>query len=123
MATQAEEERVRKIQDEFLVTTGYNFEGYHIERYIDVISAGVVQGTGIFAEFSADVNDLFGLESQSFAGKVSVCREAAMKMLESKAISIGANALLGIDFDMSTLRNNMISIMVTGTAVYISKQQ
>lgn len=38
-------------EDDMLITTGYNFEGYVITQYIDVISASVVLGTGIFSSF------------------------------------------------------------------------
>lgn len=44
-------------EDDMLITTGYNFEGYVITQYIDVISASVVLGTGIFSSFGAAVAD------------------------------------------------------------------
>lgn len=46
-----------------LITTGYNFEGHVITQYIDVISASVVLGTGIFSSFGA----AFAVKSASFA--------------------------------------------------------
>ena len=41
--------------------------------------------------------------------------------LKEKAIRNKANALIGIDFETSTFRNNMIGVMVMGTAVIIEK--
>ena len=45
-----------------------------------------------------------------------------MNKLKEKAIRNKANALIGIDFETSTFRNNMIGVMVMGTAVIIKKK-
>ena len=124
----AQEERQAYIQDHytelsnnFLMTTGYDFQGYIIEEYLGVISEGVVQGTGWLSELSADFNDLFGTESNTFAEKMKMCREAALERIKRSAIQKNSNALIAIDFDTMTFRNNMIGIMATGTAVRIKK--
>lgn len=105
----------------FLMTTGNSFSGYEITDYLGIVSDGVVQGTGWISEISADWNDLFGTESNTFAKKMKICREAALQKAKDSAIRLGANALLSIDFETSTFRNNMIGIMVTGTAVKVEK--
>ena len=103
------------------MTTTHNFEGYKIIKYLDVISDGVVQGTGFLSELSADWNDFFGTESNTFAGKMIKCREAAINKLKMQALRMHANAIIGIDYDTMTFRNNMIGIMATGTAVIVEK--
>lgn len=107
--------------DSSMMTTGYNFEGYKIARYLGVVSDGVVQGTGWLSELSADFNDLFGTASNTFAKKMERCRKAALKKIYTKAKRLGANAMIGISYETMTLRNNMIGIMATGTAVFVEK--
>lgn len=110
-----------RLLHEMQLTTGYNFEGYRITKYLGILSGGVVQGTGFLSELSADVNDLFGTESNTFAEKMMKCREAALEKLKKEAHLKQANAIIGVTFDTMTFRNNMIGILATGTAVVIEK--
>ncbi|MBR5287023.1 MAG: heavy metal-binding domain-containing protein [Clostridia bacterium] len=105
----------------FLMTTGNDFNGYEIKEYLGIISDGVIQGTGWLSELSADINDILGSESNTFAKKLRMCRESALEKIKRAAIEKNANALVSVDFETMTLRNNMIGVMVSGTAVRIEK--
>lgn len=54
------DEHYNEISKHFLMSTGNDFSGYEIIDYLGIVSGGVVQGTGWLAEFSVDINDLFG---------------------------------------------------------------
>ena len=123
-AKRLEEERKKhheELSNAFMMTTGNDFSGYEIIVYFGIVSEGVVQGTGWLSELSADLNDIFGTESNTFAHKMKMCREAALQKAKDTAIRKGANALVSVDFETMTFRNNMIGIMVAGTAVKIKK--
>lgn len=117
----AVENNVPDLPEDFMMTTGHNFEGYRIRKYLGVVSDGTVQGTGWLSELSADFNDFFGTDSNTFSKKMESCRKAALKKICIKAKKMGANAMLGIDYETMTFRNNMIGVMATGTAVYVEK--
>lgn len=40
-----------------LQTTGYNFDGYRIVKYLKVVSSEVVLGTGLFSSIGSSVAD------------------------------------------------------------------
>ena len=113
------EYHIRK--QEFKITTGYNFEKFDIVDYKDIISAEVVLGTGIFSELNAQISDLFGTKASEFEGKIAIAKSKAMENLKHKALNRGTNAIIGVDFDLMTLSNNMIVVPVNGTAVKIEK--
>lgn len=115
-------EKVLKEQVEnFLMTTGYNFEEYKIVKYNKVICAETVMGTGFFSEFSAGLSDFFGVEDDAFASKLDEARSSATHKLIHKAIKIEANAILGVDFDYVLFNKNMIAVIANGTAVTVEK--
>lgn len=115
----AKEKQERK--SNFQCTTGYNFEGYKIIEYKDIISSEVVLGTGFFSEVSAQIDDFFGTTSSPYEKKISDAKNVAKDKLVFEAVEIGANAVIGIDFDIMTIGNNMIVVSVNGTAVVIEK--
>lgn len=106
----------------FKTTNGYNFEGYHISDYLNIVSAETVLGTGFLSELSSQISDVFGTNSGMFEGKIATAKDMAVKNLVDKALDAGANALIGVDFDLMTLSNNIIVVSANGTAVVIDKK-
>lgn len=103
------------------ITTGYDFDGYKISDYRGIISGESVIGTGLFSEMLAACSDLMGMNSDSFSQKMRAVKTNALEQLRLQAIEIGANAIIGIDFDYITFGNNMIGVSANGTAVQIEK--
>lgn len=116
-----EQDTLKKLAESQLLTTGYDFSGYKIIKYIGVISGEVVLGTGFLSEFSASFSDLFGAESSAFADKLETAKDAAIKKLTLKSAEKGGNAIIGIDFDYLTFASNMVGVVVNGTSVMIEK--
>lgn len=104
-----------------MVTTGYNFEGYKIIKYLEVISGEVVLGTGFLSEFSASLADFLGTGSEMFANKLDLAKKIAKDKLISKSAMLGGNAIIGVDFDYITFSNNMIGVIANGTSVIVEK--
>ena len=52
------------------------------------------------SEFSADVNDLFGTESNTFANKMKMCRDSALQKAKDAAIrrECGSGSVKGLIF-------------------------
>lgn len=111
-----------ELLERIFITTGYNFQGYDITKYLGVLSGDVVIGTGMLTEISASLSDFLGLNSEKFAMKMEEGKNIATKKLLKKALTLGADGVIGIDFDYITFSNNMIGVSVNGTAVNFSKK-
>ena len=105
------------------ITTGFNFDGYRVTKYISVISGNVVLGTGLLSEFIGSINDVLGTTSTPFENKMEKAKEIALEKLINKSATIGGNALIGVDFDFFTLSNNMMAVSANGTSVVIEESQ
>lgn len=114
-------EEIKKKRKSFLVNTGYHFEGYKIIEYLDLVHGEIVLGTGFYSELSASISDLFGGSAKAFEGKISRAKRLAQEQMIINAMTFNANAIIGIDFDITTFSNNMIGVSVNGTAVVIEK--
>lgn len=112
-------QQLKEIEENHVITTGYNFDGYCIKAYKGVISGSVVLGTGFLSELGASISDLFGSQSEMFSMKLETARESALKNLVKKSVQSGGNAIIGIDFDYITFSNNMIGVVANGTSVEI----
>lgn len=111
-----------EFQKNFKMTTGYNFEGYDIIDYKNIISREIVVGTGVFSELDAGISDLLGMRASGYEGKIAEAKLAALNYLKNDAAKLNANAIIGIDYDITTIGNNMIIVSANGTAVEIRKK-
>lgn len=115
------ENEIREKRKNFLINTGYNFEGYKITKYLDLVHGEIVLGTGFYSELSASISDILGISTKAFEGKISQAKRLAQEQMIVNALAINANAIIGIDFDITTFSNNMIGVSVNGTAVVVEK--
>jgi uncharacterized protein YbjQ (UPF0145 family) len=107
----------------FMLTTANEFSGYDILEYKGVIASEVVLGTGFFSEFGAGLADFFGMESEEFSGKLEHIRSACLERLIVKAMEKEADAIIALDFDYNMFNNNIIGLIINGTAVKIKKKK
>lgn len=117
-------EQQRQLEEKtktFMCTMGYNFEGYAIEEYLDIVHSEIVLGTGINPEFAASVSYHLSTTSSLFESSLSQAKESVKNQLVVKSISKGANAVIGLDFDVHLLNNNVFLVSSNGTAVRIKK--
>lgn len=117
-----EEQTAKKsFLENYMLTTGYDFSGYRITKYIGIVSGQVVLGTGFLSEFTASFADFFGEESNKFAEKLEKAKNAAVEKLIIKSADKGGNAVIGVDFDYITFHGNMIGVVANGTSVIIEE--
>lgn len=102
-----------------ILTTTPNIEGKQITNYYGVVSGEVITGINFVKDFFASVRNVIGGRTRSYEDELTEARETALRELEKRALSIGANAVIGIDIDYEVLGsgNNMLMVIASGTAV------
>jgi uncharacterized protein YbjQ (UPF0145 family) len=72
-------------------------------------------------DLGAGLRNVFGGRSQGYEEELLAARKEALKEMESRARSAGANAIVGVDVDYEVLGadNGMLMVSVSGTAVVI----
>lgn len=104
-----------------IITTTNAIEGKRILEYKGIVFGEVISGVNFIKDFAAGLTNFFGGRSGSYEGELIQARENALKELENRAISIGANAVIGVDIDYEVLGQggNMLMVTASGTAVVI----
>ena len=111
---------------DILTTTTNSIDGASVVKYIKLVSVNVVVGTNFFSDFGASFTDFFGGLSDTYQGKLEKIYNVGINKIKTKAISLGANAILGIkiDFDeISGKGKSMFMLSVLGTAVLLKYQE
>lgn len=102
-----------------LLTTTPTIQGREIIEYKGVIFGEVISGVDFVRDLAAGLTNIFGGRSNSYEDELVSARQQAMKELEQRAESLGANAVVGIDIDYEVLgsNNGMLMVTASGTAV------
>lgn len=104
-----------------IVTTTPSIEGKTIREYKGIVVGEVISGVDFVKDIAASFTNFFGGRSQSYEGELIQARESAIREMEQRALSMGANAIVGVGINYEVLGqgNNMLMVTVSGTAVVI----
>jgi uncharacterized protein YbjQ (UPF0145 family) len=102
----------------FLATIVPNGEGARVEKYLGVVNGEAIIGANIFRDMFSTVRDVVGGRAGGYERALSGARDAALKDMMEAAKELGADGIVGIDFDYEVLgeTNGMMMVAVSGTA-------
>ncbi len=104
-----------------IITTTPSVEGKTIQEYKGIVFGEVISGVDVIKDIAAGLTNFFGGRSGSYEGELIEARNAALREMESRALTMGANAIVGVDVDYEVLgqASNMLMVTVSGTAVTV----
>jgi len=107
-----------------LLTTTNTIEGYQIKHYLGLVTGDTIIGANIFKDFLASITDIVGGRSASYEKVLKEAKAQAEAELVQTAMAMGANAVIGIDFDYEVLgKGSMLMVSMTGTAVIYNERK
>ncbi len=100
-----------------IITTTHNVEGRTIERYLGLVAGEAIMGANVIRDLLASVTDIVGGRSGAYEAKLNQARTIAVDEMIDKARRLGADAVVGIDIDYEVIREGMLMVAASGTAV------
>jgi uncharacterized protein YbjQ (UPF0145 family) len=102
-----------------IVTTTPTIQGKEIKQYLGIVTGEAIMGANIVKDIFASITDIVGGRSAAYEKELTRARSIAVGEMEENAASLGANAVVGIDLDYETVREGMLMVTVSGTAVAV----
>ena len=103
----------------FLATVVPDTDSVRIAKYLGVVNGEAIIGANIFRDMFSSVRDVVGGRAGGYERALSGARDAAVEDMIEVAKEMGANGIIGLDFDYEVLgeSNGMLMVAVSGTAV------
>jgi len=103
----------------FLATVVPAGDGARVARFLGVVHGEAIIGANIFRDMFSSVRDVVGGRAGGYERALSGARDAAVEDMVVAARELGADGVVGIDFDYEVLgeTNGMMMVAVSGTAV------
>jgi uncharacterized protein YbjQ (UPF0145 family) len=102
-----------------IVTTTPTIEGKKIIEYKGIVTGEAIMGANIVRDIFASITDIVGGRSAAYESKLSEARKVALEEMENNASDLSANAIVGVDLDYEVVREGMLMVTSSGTAVVI----
>ena len=103
----------------FLSTVHPSGDGPRVGQYLGLVNGEAIIGANIFRDLFSSVRDVVGGRAGGYERALSGARDAALQDMLEAARELGADGIIGIDFDYEVLgeTNGMMMVAVSGTAV------
>lgn len=102
-----------------IISTTAVIEGKPVRDYLGVVSGEAIMGANVFRDIFASITDVIGGRSGAYESQLKKARQIALREMEQEALGMGGNAIIGVDLDYEVVREGMLMVTASGTAVRI----
>ncbi|MFQ5869021.1 MAG: YbjQ family protein [Candidatus Zixiibacteriota bacterium] len=102
-----------------LITTTPTIQGKEIKEYLGIVNGEAILGANIIRDIFASITDIVGGRSGAYETELNKARDIAIEEMWEKAAALGANAIVGVDIDYEVVREGMLMVAASGTAVRV----
>ena len=101
------------------VTTGFQFDGYRVARYLGVVRGLTVRSRSVVGNTLAGFQTIFGGNITIYTELCERARQDAFELMLEHARQMGANAVIGMHYDANEVMAGVTEVLAYGTAVVI----
>lgn len=102
-----------------IVSTTNVIEGRPVRQYHGIVTGEAIMGANIVRDIFASVTDIVGGRSGAYEKKLREARDLAIREMCEQARGLGADAVIGVDLDYEVVREGMLMVSASGTAVQL----
>jgi len=109
-----------KERQPMIVVTTPTISGYEIVKVLGTVHGLTVRTRGIGGKFIAGIESAFGGEVTAYTSECEKARKESLNRMIENAKNLGANAIVGADFETSEILQSSATIFSAyGTAVVV----
>jgi uncharacterized protein YbjQ (UPF0145 family) len=105
-----------------MTTTAFVLEGYRTTRNLGVVRGVTVRSRSVFGTIGASLQTLVGGNITLLSELCERTREEAFRLMLEHAAQLGANAVIGIDYDATEVMQGVTEVLCYGTAVVVTPE-
>jgi uncharacterized protein YbjQ (UPF0145 family) len=103
-----------------IIVTSNDIPGYRIDAVFGEVMGLTVRSANAFAGFTASIRAIGGGELPEMTSALYASRREVMQRMVTEAETRGANGIIGMRFDTSSIGATWTEVCAYGTAVYIA---
>ena len=109
--------------NEILLTTTPTLPGYRVKKVLGIVHGMTARTRGVGGRFVASIQTFLGGEVSAFTRELQKAKKEALERMIEEAEKMGANAVIGIDFETTEVFESVVLVSAHGTAVEIEPER
>ncbi len=109
-------------EGEVMLATTPTLPGYNVTKVLGIVSGMTARTRGVSGKILGGIESFLGGEVSSFTIELEKAREEALERLTRSARGLGANAVVGVDFETTEVFDFVVLVSALGTAVNVVKE-
>jgi len=106
-----------------ILTTTPTVPGYRVKRIFGIVHGMTARTRGAGGKFIASIQSVFGGEITAFTKELEKAKQEAIERMTEEARKLGANAIIGIDFETTEVFETVVLVSAHGTAIEIEPEK
>ena len=102
-----------------MTTTAFMLEGYRTKQTLGVVRGVTVRSRSVFGTIGAGLQTLVGGNITLLSDLCEKTRAEAFQLMLEHAQQLGANAVIGIDYDATEIMQGVTEVLCYGTALVV----
>jgi uncharacterized protein YbjQ (UPF0145 family) len=103
-----------------MTTTAFALDGYRTTQNLGVVRGVTVRSRSVFGTIGASLQTLVGGNITLLSELCEKTRAEAFQLMLDHAQQLGANAVIGIDYDATEIMQGVTEVLCYGTAVVVT---
>jgi len=104
-----------------LLSTTSEIYGHKVIQHIGIARGGTARAKNAISDIGAGIKNIVGGEIKGYSQLLAHAREEAIQRMKEDAFSLGANAVVGVNFSTSMIDAGVAEISAFGTAIKVSE--
>jgi uncharacterized protein YbjQ (UPF0145 family) len=104
-----------------MVTTAFQLDGYRIVRNLGVVRGIIVRSRSVLGTIGAGLQTLIGGNITLLTELCEKTRGESFEVMLQHAAELGANAIIGMQYDATEIMQGVTEVLAYGTAVVVEK--
>ncbi len=106
-----------------MLTTTPTLPGYRVKKVLGIVHGMTARTRGVGGRFVASIQTFLGGEVSAFTRELQKAKKEALERMIEEAEKMGANAVIGIDFETTEVFEAVVLISAHGTAVEVAPEE
>ena len=100
-------------------TTAFTLTGQRITKELGTVRGVVVRSRSVIGNIGASLQTIFGGDITLYTELCERARQDAYERMRAHAVSLGANAIIGLRYDATEVMAGVTEVLCYGTAVVV----
>ena len=105
-----------------MTSTTFELYGYRVTRTLGVVRGIIVRSRSLFGTIGAGLQTLVGGNITLLTNLCEKTRNESFDLMLQHAEQLGANAVVGIQYDATEVMQGVTEVLAYGTAVVVERQ-